>query len=97
MLLRWRSAPPVKARIVGCTAAGFPLYAVFYGTFDDQPRQSNWSAAGSSGSHASYYGEPEKQTIVWATGWSSRTIATMRRATMCGLWIGAISRGWIGC
>jgi hypothetical protein len=57
-----------EARIVGRTAAGFPLYAVFYGTFDDQPRQSNWSAAGSSGSYASYYGEPEKQTIVWATG-----------------------------
>lgn len=57
-----------KARVVARTAAGFPVYAVFYGEFDDAPRPSNWSAAGSSGSYKSYYGQPEKQTIVWATG-----------------------------
>lgn len=57
-----------ESRVIARTAAGFPVHAVFYGDFDDAPRPSNWSAAGSSGTYKSYYGEPEKQTIVWATG-----------------------------
>lgn len=57
-----------RCEVIGQTAAGFPLFAVFYGQFDDRPRQSSWSAAASSDDFESYYGKPEKQTIIWATG-----------------------------
>ncbi len=58
-----------RCEVIGQTAAGFPLFAVFYGEFNDGgPRQSTWAASSSSDAYECYYGQPEKQTIVWATG-----------------------------
>jgi hypothetical protein len=58
-----------RYEVIGQTAAGFPLFAVFYGEFTDgAPRQSSWAASSSSDAYECYYGQPQQQTIVWATG-----------------------------
>lgn len=58
-----------KAEIIARTPADFPVYAVFYGEFNEPPPQTNWSAGSSSTTWKTYIGEKtQKQTILVCAG-----------------------------
>ena len=58
-----------RAEVVATTPAGFPVYAYFYGDFNEPAPQTNWSAGNSSSSVDSYLGDvPHKQTIMYIAG-----------------------------
>ena len=57
------------AEVVATTPLGFPVYAYFYGDFNEPAPQTNWSAGNSSTSVGSYLGNVEhKQTIMYLAG-----------------------------
>ena len=58
-----------KAEIIARTPADFPVYAVFYGEFNEPPPQTNWSAGSSSTTWKTYVGEKtQQQTILVCAG-----------------------------
>ena len=58
-----------RSEIIAETPGGFPVYAVFYGTFDDPAHQTNWSAGSASGKPELYTGSgPRPQTVLWCSG-----------------------------
>ena len=64
-----RSIKKGKVKIIANTPAGFPVYAIFYGDFQDVLPQTNWSAGASSGSLSSYFKRKElPQTVLFCAG-----------------------------
>lgn len=58
-----------RSEIIAKTPAGYPVYAVLYGDFSENPPQSNWSAASSSSALKSYFQRSGKpQTVVFCAG-----------------------------
>lgn len=58
-----------RSGIIAHTPGGFPVYAYFYGDFNEAPPQTNWSAGNSSTAALAYYGEEShKQTIMFLAG-----------------------------
>ena len=58
-----------RAEVVATTPLGFPVYAYFYGDFNEPAPQTNWSAGNSSTSVGSYLGSVgHKQTIMYISG-----------------------------
>ncbi len=59
-----------RKEVVAHTPLGYPLYALFYGDFNDAPPQTNWSAGASSTTWKNYMGNPppEKQTFMFVAG-----------------------------
>ncbi len=59
-----------RKEIVARTPYGFPVYALFYGGFDDAPPQTNRSAGSSSTTWRNYMGDPPptKQTFLLVAG-----------------------------
>ncbi len=59
-----------RKEIICHTPLGHPVYALFYGEFNDPPPQSNWSAGASSRTYRSYYGDRTdgKQTFLFLAG-----------------------------
>jgi len=57
------------SEVIATTPAGLPVYAVYYGDFNEPAPQTNWSAGNSSTSVGSYLGSVEhKQTILYLAG-----------------------------
>jgi len=57
------------AEIIAETPGGYPVYAVFYGDFHEDPPQSNWSAASSSSSWKTCFSRrQDKQTVLFLAG-----------------------------
>ena len=67
---RCRTVRKGTPRIIAESAAGSPVYAVFYGDFSEEPHAANWSAASGSGDPAAYTGETGggKQTVLFLAG-----------------------------
>ena len=64
-----RSVKKASAEIIAETPGNYPVYALFYGDFSDQPPQSNWSAASNRQSLNAYWSrEGKAQTICFAAG-----------------------------
>ncbi len=65
-----RSSKCLRKEIIARTPLGFPVYALFYGDFDDAPPQTNWSAGSSSTTYRNYMGDPPpaKQTFLLLAG-----------------------------
>ncbi len=59
-----------KAEIIARTPLGYPVYALFYGDFQEAPPQTNWSAGNSSSTWRSYMGgtPTDKQTFLFLAG-----------------------------
>ena len=59
-----------RKEIVCRTPLGYPVYALFYGDFGDEPPRSNWSAGKSSRTYRSYYGDRTdgRQTFLFLCG-----------------------------
>ena len=58
-----------KAEIIARTPAGQPVYAYFYGEFNEPAPQTNWSAGNSSSAISAYLGEQQHpQTIMLLAG-----------------------------
>lgn len=58
-----------KSEIIARTPAGFPVYAYFYGQFNEPAPQTNWSAGNSSSAISAYLGEEEHpQTVMLLAG-----------------------------
>lgn len=65
-----RASKCSRKEIIARTPLGHPVYALFYGDFDDAPPQSNWSAGSSSTTWRNYLGDPPpaKQTFLLLAG-----------------------------
>ena len=48
-----------RSEIIATTPAGQPVYAYFYGEFNEPAPQTNWSAGNSSSAISAYLGEEE--------------------------------------
>ena len=59
-----------RKEIICHTPLGYPVYALFYGDFNDAPPQTNWSAGKASTTYRNYYGRPQggKQTFYFLAG-----------------------------
>lgn len=59
-----------RKEIIATTPLGYPVYAVFYGDFNEETPQTNWSASNSSSTRSSYLGDiaSRPQTIMFAAG-----------------------------
>ena len=58
-----------RSEIIATTPAGQPVYACFYGEFNEPAPQTNWSAGNSSSAISAYLGEEEHpQTIMLLAG-----------------------------
>lgn len=58
-----------RPEILAETPGGYPIYAVFYGDFDDEPPQTNWSAGRSSNDWSSYFNRKNlPQTVLLCAG-----------------------------
>jgi hypothetical protein len=58
-----------RSEIIATTPAGQPVYAYFYGEFNEPAPQTNWSAGNSSSAISAYLGEEEHpQTIMLLAG-----------------------------
>ncbi len=59
-----------RKEILARTPLGHPVYALFYGDFNDAPPQTNWSAGSSSTTWRNYMGDPPpaKQTFLLLAG-----------------------------
>lgn len=58
-----------KSEVIATTPAGFPVYAYFYGGFNESAPQTNWSAGNSSSAISAYLGEEEHpQTVMLLAG-----------------------------
>ena len=59
-----------RKEIIAHTPLGYPVYALFYGDFNDAPPQTNWSAGASSTTWKNYMGNPPpaKQTFLLLAG-----------------------------
>ena len=58
------------SKIIATTPLGYPVYAVFYGDFNEEAPQTNWSAGNSSSTRVAYLGDVSSrpQTIMFAAG-----------------------------
>ena len=59
-----------RKEIICRTPLGYPVYALFYGDFNEPPPQANWSAGSSSRTYRTYYGNRTdgKQTFLFLAG-----------------------------
>lgn len=59
-----------RKEIICRTPLGYPVYALFYGRFDESVPQTNWPAGRASTTYRNYYGKRTdgKQTIVFIAG-----------------------------
>ena len=58
-----------RTEVIATTPAGFPVYAYFYGEFNDPEPQTNWSASHSSDAVLSFMGDvSHPQTIMLLAG-----------------------------
>lgn len=58
-----------KAEIIARTPLGYPVYAIFYGDFNEAPPQTNFSAGNSSSAIKAYLGETDHpQTVLFSGG-----------------------------
>ena len=59
-----------RKEVIAHTPLGYPVYALFYGDFNDAPPQTNWSAGSSSTTWKNYMGNPPpaKQTFLFVAG-----------------------------
>lgn len=59
-----------KKEVICHTPLGYPVWALYYGDFDDPPPQTNWSAGHSSTTFRNYYGTRKdgRQTFLLVTG-----------------------------
>jgi hypothetical protein len=59
-----------KVEVVAKTPLGYPVYAVFFGEFNEAVPQTNWSAGNSSTTKDAYIGDAPKdrQTILFVAG-----------------------------
>ncbi|MBR4171936.1 MAG: hypothetical protein IKR48_09815 [Kiritimatiellae bacterium] len=59
-----------RKEVICHTPLGYPVYALFYGDFNDAPPQTNWSAGSSSTTYKNYMGNPPpaKQTFLFFAG-----------------------------
>ena len=58
-----------RSEIIAETPAGFPVYAYFYGKFDEPAPQTNWSASNSSDAVTSFMGDYDHpQTVMLLAG-----------------------------
>ena len=59
-----------RSEIIATTPLGYPVYAVFYGDFNEEAPQTNWSAGNSSSTRVAYLGDVSSrpQTIMFAAG-----------------------------
>ena len=59
-----------KKEIICRTPLGYPVYALFYGDFDDPPPQTTWPAGRNSTTYHNYYGNRAdgKQTFLFIAG-----------------------------
>lgn len=58
-----------RSEIIAKTPAGFPVYAYFYGDFNEAAPQTNWSAGNSSSAISAYLGEEKHpQTVMLLAG-----------------------------
>lgn len=65
-----RAAKCSRKEVIAHTPLGYPVYALFYGDFNDRPPQTNWSAGASSTTWKNYMGNPPpaKQTFLLLAG-----------------------------
>lgn len=57
-----------RAEVIAKTPLGFPVYAVFYGDFNDPEPQTNFSAGNSSSAISAYVPQDHQQTILFVAG-----------------------------
>ena len=59
-----------RKEIIAHTPLGYPVYALFYGDFNDAPPQTNWSAGAASTTWKNYMGNPPpaQQTFLFVAG-----------------------------
>ena len=59
-----------RKEVIAHTPLDYPVYALFYGDFNDAPPQTNWSAGSSSTTWKNYMGNPppENQTFLLLAG-----------------------------
>lgn len=59
-----------RKEIICRTPLGYPVYALFYGDFNEPPPQTNWSAGQGSTTYRNYYGRPQggTQTFLFIAG-----------------------------
>ena len=59
-----------RKEVIAHTPLGYPVYALFYGDFNDAPPQTNWSAGASSTTWKNYMGNPPpaQQTFLLLAG-----------------------------
>ena len=67
---RCRTVQKGRAEIIAHTPLGYPIYAVFYGDFNEPPPQTNWSAGSSSTTWRNFTGDRKdgKQTFLFVAG-----------------------------
>ena len=53
-----RASKCSRKEIIAHTPLGYPVYALFYGDFNNAPPQTNWSAGSSSTTWKNYMGNP---------------------------------------
>ena len=65
-----RASKCSRKEIIARTPLGHPVYALFYGDFNDAPPQTNWSAGSSSTTWRNYLGDPPpaKETFLLLAG-----------------------------
>ena len=59
-----------RKEVICHTPLGYPVYALFYGDFNEPPPQTNWSAGQGSTTYRNYYGRAQggKQTFYFFAG-----------------------------
>ena len=59
-----------RKEVICRSPLGYPVYALFYGDFSDDPPQTNWSAGRGSTTYRNYYGNRKdgKQTFLFIAG-----------------------------
>lgn len=59
-----------RKEIICRTPLGYPVYALFYGDFNEPPPQTNWSAGQGSTTYRNFYGRPQggTQTFLFIAG-----------------------------
>ena len=59
-----------RKEVICHTPLGYPVYALFYGDFNEQPPQTNWSAGQGSTTYRNYTARPAggKQTFLFLAG-----------------------------
>lgn len=63
-----RRASRGKGRVIARTPAGYPVCAVFYGNFDDEPHQTNWSSGSAVGAFDCFRPTGAPQTVLLLAG-----------------------------